>query len=315
MLRKVLKWTGIVLFFIIAGATLTIALRQHLTYDAPYPNIKASTDSTVIDKGRHIVLGPGHCVDCHSPLRNIDSVLALGEEPALTGGIEFNLPFGRFYTRNLTPDSTTGIGAMTDGEIARVLRYGVKKNGEAVLPFMPFQNMSDEDLVAIVSYLRSLKPVKKEIPNHDYNLMGRAINAFLIKPSGPTEPIVASIKKDTTVAFGKHLVMAVANCNECHTKRDAIGAYIGEPMAGGIEFEEEGKPTLVTPNLTPHPSSRIYGWSQEDFIKRFRMGKVIPYSHMPWESYRRMTDEELKAIYKYLKTLKPVDTNKKRKHE
>jgi mono/diheme cytochrome c family protein len=314
MFRKILKWTGLVILFIISGTTISIAFRQHLTYNAPYPNIKASTDTAVIARGRHIVLGPGHCVDCHSPVKNIDSVLQLGEEPALTGGNKFDLPFGKFYTRNLTPDSATGIGTMTDGEIGRVLRYSVKKNGEAVLPFMPFQNMSDEDLVAVVSYLRSLKPVKNEIPNHEYNIMGRIINAFLIKPSGPTE-LIASITPDTTVAFGKHMVMAVANCNECHTKRDAIGAYIGEPMAGGIEFKEEGKPTLVTPNLTPHPSGRITGWSQEDFIKRFRLGKIIPYSHMPWESYRRMNDIELKAIYKYLRTLKPVDSRPKVKED
>ena len=308
MFRKILKWTGLALLFIIAGVTATTAFRQHITYSAPYPNISASTDSVVIARGKHIVLGPGHCVDCHSTVKNVDSVLRIGQEPALTGGNKFDLPFGVFYTRNLTSDSATGIGSLTDKEIARVLRYSVKKNGEKVLPFMPFQNMSDEDITAIISYLRSLKPVENKVPKHDYNLIGRLINAFLIKPVGPTEPLVASVKQDTTAAYGKHLVMAVANCNECHTKRDAIGNYVGEPLAGGTEFKEEGKPTLITPNLTPHSSGRITGWSQEIFIKRFRMGKVIPYSHMPWNAYNRMTDDELKAIYKYLKTLKPVDT-------
>lgn len=312
MIRKILKWTGFVLLFIITGVSVTASLRQHLKYEAPYPNIKASTDSAVIAKGKHIVLGPGHCVDCHSSTKNVDSVLKLSQEPVLSGGYSFDLPFGKFYTRNLTPDSATGIGGMTDGEIARVLRYSVKKNGEAVLPFMPFQNMSDEDLTAVVSYLRSLKPEKKEIPDHKYNVMGRLIKAFLIKPSGPTEPIAASITSDTTAVYGKHLVMAVANCNECHTKRDGIGNYVGEPLAGGTAFEEPGKPTLFTPNLTPHPSGRIYNWSQDDFIKRFRLGKVIPYSHMPWESYSRMTDDELKAIYKYLRSLKPVNTEIKK---
>ena len=311
MLRKILKWTGLVVLFIIAGVTITTTFRQHIKYDAPYPNVIASTDTAIIAKGRHIVLGPGHCVDCHSTQHNVDSILKSGNDPELSGGLKFDLPFGAFYTRNLTPDKTTGIGTMTDGEIARVLRYSVKKNGEAVLPFMPFQNMSDEDITAVISYLRSLEPVKNKVPDHQYNIMGRLIKAFMIKPSGPTEPIVASVKQDTTAAYGKHLVMAVANCNECHTKRGPIGEYIGEPLSGGTEFEEEGKPTLITPNLTPHPSGRIYKWSEKDFVRRFRMGKLIPYSHMPWESYSRMTDEELKAIYKYLRTVKPVDTRSK----
>ena len=301
------------ILFIIIGVSVTAALRQHVKYNAPYPAIKASKDSSMIARGRHLVLGPAHCVDCHSPIKNVDSVLALKQEPPLSGGYKFDLPFGVYYTRNLTPDSATGIGNMTDGEIARVLRYSVKQNGEAMVQFMPIQNMSDEDLTAIISYLRSLKPVENKIPQPNLNLMGNLINAFLIKPWQPTEPIVASVPQDTTAAFGRHLVMAVANCNECHTKRDGIGNYVGEPMGGGTPFVEEGKTTLTPPNLTPHPSSRIYGWSQDDFIKRFRMGKVIPHSHMPWESYGRMTDVELKAIYKYLKTLKPVNSEEKKK--
>lgn len=190
-----------------------------------------------------------------------------------------------------------------------ILRYIVHKNGEAVLPFMPFQNMTDEDLTAVISYLRSLKPVKNAIPDHEYNVIGNVIKAFMIKSSGPSGNVPRSIPRNTTAAYGKHLVMSIANCNECHTKRDGVGAYVGEPLAGGTVFEEPGKPTLVSPNLTPDSSSRIFGWSQEDFIKRFRIGKVIPYSHMPWELYGRMTDDELKAIYKYLKTVKRVRTN------
>ena len=306
MLRKILKWTGLVILFILIGVTLTVMFRQHLTYDRPFPDIKASTDSAVIARGRHIVLGPGHCVDCHSTTRNIDSVIKLGQEPALTGGIKFDLPFGKFFTKNLTPDVETGIGGMTDGEIARVLRYSVKKNGESVLPFMPFQDMSDEDLTAIVSYLRSLKPARNEVPEHEYNMIGRLIKAFMIKPASPSEEPKSAVWRDTTASYGRHMVMAVANCNECHTKRDGVGAYVGEHLAGGNVFKEEGKSTLITPNLTPDPSGRLFGWTQEMFINRFRQGRLISHSHMPWESYGRMTDDELKAIWNYLRTIKPV---------
>ena len=138
MIRKILKWTGLVIVFIIAIVAVTTAFRQHLTYDAPYPAIKASTDSAVIARGRHLVLGPGHCADCHSPVRNVDSLLQLGQDPTLSGGIKFDLPFGKFYTRNLTPDSATGIGSMTDGEIARVLRYSVKKKWRSRITLYAF---------------------------------------------------------------------------------------------------------------------------------------------------------------------------------
>jgi mono/diheme cytochrome c family protein len=308
MIRKILKWTLIVVLVIIAGVTLTTIFRQHLKYDAPYPNIKASTDSAIIARGKHLVVGPAHCIDCHSPLPNKDSLLNHGQEVLPVGGYAFDLPFGKFYTRNLTPDKETGIGNMTDGEIARVLRYSVKKNGEAVLPFMPFQDLSDEDLTAIISYLRSVKPVKNKVPDHNYNLVGNLIKAFMIKPVGPATTPPIAVKADTTVAYGRHMVMAVANCNECHTKRDGIGNFVGAPLAGGTVFEEKGHPTLISPNLTPDPTGRITNWSQESFIKRFRLGKLIPYSHMPWEAFGRMTDTELIAIYKYLKTVKPAKT-------
>ena len=102
----------------------------------------------------------------------------------LTGAKKMETPFGNFYSPNLTPDAT-GIAQMTDGEIARVLRYGVKKNGEAVLPFMQGLDMSDDDLTAVISYLRSLQPVKSVAPEHEFNLMGRFAKAFVVKPTLP----------------------------------------------------------------------------------------------------------------------------------
>src|SRR5215217_5244168 len=193
MFKKILKWTGAILLFLIIGVSIVTYARQHVHYNAPYPNIKATKDTTIIAQGRRIVLGAGHCVDCHSKSKNIDSILRLGQEPVLSGGNKFDLPFGVFYTRNITPDSTTGIGRMTDPEIARMLRYGVKKNGEAALPFMPFQNMTDDDLTAVVSYLHSLKPIHNPVPDHSYNVIGSVIKAYMIKPVGPTEAVQQSI--------------------------------------------------------------------------------------------------------------------------
>lgn len=307
-MKKIFKWLGVIILVLLGGVTIATSFRQHITYDAPYPEISASSDSAIIARGRHIVLGPGHCADCHSTGANKDSLLKAGLEPELSGGFKFELPFGNFYTKNLTPDKETGIGKLTDPELARIIRHGIHANGEMVLPFMPFQDMTDDDLTAVLSYLRALKPVKNKIPEQEYNLMGKLIKAFLFKPSGPSKSFLNHIKPDTSAVYGRYLSMAVANCNECHTKRDGVGNYIGEPMAGGLVFEEPGKPTLVTPNLTPDSSSRIFGWSKEMFIGRFRMGKLIEHSHMPWTAYGRMTDDELTAIYNFLGTLKPVKT-------
>jgi mono/diheme cytochrome c family protein len=223
---------------------------------------------------------------------------------ALTGGFEFDMPIGKMYTKNITPDSVTGIGRYTDAQIARALRYGVGPDGRALFDFMPFHNTSDEDLTAIISYLRAQKPVRKQVPEHTFNTIGKVIKAFMIKPVGPDGEVPVAVKKDSTAEYGKYLAIAVSNCSGCHTKRDMMtGAFTGELFAGGLEIEG-----LITPNLTTDSSSRIFTWDQQRFISRFREGKKIQQSPMPWNSFKRMSDGDLIAIYKYLKTLKPLKT-------
>lgn len=307
MIRKILKWTGLILLVMILSITVVTAFRQNTKYKAAYPKIKASTDAAVIAKGKHLVIGGAHCVNCHST-SNPDSIINLGQEVPLTGGLLFDLPLGKIYSKNITPDVETGIGRFTDEELARALRYGVHPDGTVVFDFMPFHNVSDEDLTAIISYLRAQKPVKNKVPSHSLNVLGNLVKAFMVKPVGPDGEVPVSVRADTSASYGKYLALHVANCSGCHTKRDMSGAYTGEPFAGGSPFVEPGKTTLTPPNLTPDSSSRIFGWSQQDFINRFRMGKLISHSHMPWNSYKRMSDDELKAIYNFLKTVKPAKT-------
>lgn len=304
MIKKILKWTGILLGTLIVAIAVVVASRQHLKYDAPYPDIKASTDSEVIARGKHLVTGVAHCINCHSTA-NVDSLIDLGQPAPLSGGVLFDLPVGKIYSKNITPDKETGIGNYTDAQIARALRYGVHPNGDPVYDFMPFHNMSDEDLTAVISYLRAQPPVKNKVPDNELNILGNIVKAFMIKPVGPSGEVPASVKPDTTAAYGKYIVISIAECNGCHTKRDISGAYTGQPFAGGNEFDEH-EHKVISPNITSDSSSRIFGWTAQDFINRFRMGKVIPYSPMPWNSFKRMNDDELKAIYYFLKTVPPA---------
>jgi mono/diheme cytochrome c family protein len=300
--KKILKWTGVIVLLLITGLAITTAARQNLKYDAPYPGIKASADTSVISRGRHLVYSSAHCIDCHYK-GNADSLIALGQEVPLSGGMVFDLPVGKIYSKNITSDPETGIGKFTDGEIARALRYGVHPNGTAVFDFMPFHNTSDEDLTAIISYLRTQKSVNNPVPKHQPNLLGKIVKAWMIKPVGPNGEVSKTVTRDTTTAYGNYLAVSVAECNGCHTKRDISGVFTGKPFAGGNDIEG-----FITPNLTPHPDGRIYNWTKQNFIDRFRMGKLLPKSPMPWNSFKRMTDDELTAIYNYLITVNPVPT-------
>lgn len=298
--KKILKWTGLILLFLILGVTITVFSRQNIKYDRPYPAITASSDSAVILRGKHLVFGAAHCADCHSKTK-VDSLLKLGQDVPLTGGVLFDLPVGKIYSKNITPDDETGIGKLTDAEIARALRYGVHADGTVVFDFMPFHNMTDEDMVAVISYLRAQKPVTNKVPDHELNFIGKAVKAFMVKPVGPHGDVKKSMTPAVTAEYGEYLANNVANCGGCHTQRTLSGEFTGEPYAGGNDIEG-----FITPNITPDSSSRIFGWSEKNFVDRFRMGRLVAGSPMPWESFGRMTDDELKAVYAYLKTVKPV---------
>ena len=295
----------------VTGIVGFVQLRWDRSYEAPMPEIHASTDPAVVEQGRYLVMGPAHCSYCHTEQENWPRLDA-GEEVPLAGGYVFPLPVGTFYTPNLTPDPVTGIGRYTDGQLARMIRHGVTPSGKAAIPFMAFQNLSDEDVTAIVSYLRSQPPVRNEVPEHEVNLLGKAVMTFMIRPVGPqgTPPRVSPAEAPT-VERGEYLANAVAECASCHTKRSPVdGSAIGAPFSGGSEMPMDGDPTrvFVTPNLTPDPATgHIYRWTEEQFVARFRAGRQIEGSHMPWPLFGRMSDADLRALYRYLRTLEPVE--------
>lgn len=308
---KVFKWTGIVLGSIIVLFVAAVFILNGQSYDAPYPDIKASKDSAVIARGEYLAYGLAHCAGCHVSSIEDYTKIAAGQRVPLVGGFDFQLgPLGIVRPPNITSDPETGIGKWSDQEIARSLRYGVGHDGRALFDFMPFHNLSDEDLTAIISFLRAQPPVKKQVEVRDLSFLGKAINAFMIRPVGPEGEVAKSVKPDTTAEYGKYLVHYVANCRGCHTNRDlTTGAYTGPDFAGGFEMESTIVPgtVCVTPNLTPDPETgHITKWSEEQFIARFRAGQAIKASEMPWDMFKTATDNDLKAIYRYLKSLKPI---------
>lgn len=308
---NILKWTGVVLGVFILVLVVFVNIRGNRTYEAPLPNLAASTDSAVIARGKYLAFGPAHCVSCHMPMDKFTEV-ENGLELPLSGGWELNIPPGIFRAPNLTPDMETGIGSFSDGHIARALRYSVRHNGKALFPFMPFQNMSDADVIALISFLRSQPPVKSDLKSTELSFLGRAISAFgVIKPEGPLTTPPAMVEIDSSIVYGEYVANSVANCRGCHTKRDLkTGAFLGDSFAGGMTMESdpmiEGL-SFISPNITPHMADGIMAkWDEATFIKRFKTGRIHNGSPMPWGAFSRMTVIELKALYRYIQSLEPV---------
>ena len=305
---RVLKWLIGAILFVVVCLFILIQFRWKRTFDAPTPDLKATTDSATIEHGRYLAYSAAGCAYCHLPKaewKRLDD----GEQPPLSGNHVFPLPFGELRSPNLTPDATTGIGRRSDREIARVLRYGVRADHRAAFPFMEFQHLSDADVIALLSFLRSQPPVANAVPDVKYNLMGKAMMSFAIAPtSAPTTPRAES-PVGPSVERGEYLANYVSSCVACHTNRGNTGNFVGPHFAGGqvMDIEDDPGHVYVTPNLTPDPTTgHIYSWSEDDFVARFRKGRIRPVALMPWGAFSRMTEDDLRSIYRYLRSLPPA---------
>jgi mono/diheme cytochrome c family protein len=322
MIKKTLLIAASIIILAVVGFFVYVQLTWDKTYDWPGPALRISTDSAVIARGKYLVDGPAHCGSCH-----ISSFADLvdgdeGKIVALKGGLKFPMgPLGAMYTRNLTPDQATGIGAYSDEQLFRMMRHGIRPDGLASMPvLMPFWKMADDDLVAVVSYLRSLAPVENKIPNNDWSFMGKAVRSLTttFRPiKDPEAPAVAPAMA-ATVERGAYLANYVANCVGCHTERDLMTYQATAPeFAGGMEFEpwpelytylkSDPEVWLRTPNITPDPGGVLVNYkTPEEFVARFRKGRLVAFSPMDWGPFSRMTDEDLTAIWMYLNSLAPV---------
>src|SRR5688572_2923106 len=222
-LKRVLLWVGATVGVIAVAVVSYVLLTWDKVYDdTPMPALQASTDPAVIEHGKYLVRGPAHCSICH--MGSLDEVLRsdAGDELPLRGGLEFPIgPIVVYHTANLTQDRETGIARYTDGQLFRMLRHNVKPDGRASLaPLMPFANMADDDLVAIVSYLRASEAVHNEVPAAQWKPMGKAI-AALLRPAA-IQPVVGHSPPATAPAAaarlqrGPSLAHTAGNCTACH---------------------------------------------------------------------------------------------------
>lgn len=310
MFRKILLTLVTLVVVAVAALAVFVMSRQNLKFDAPYPKVAASTDSAVVERGHYIVRTVAPCASCHGDPKQLEANMA-GEEVPLSGGFLFDIPPGKVYVRNITPDPETGLGRASDEAIARALRFGVGSDGRALLPFMEMQGLSDEDLVAVVSYLRTQAPVHNLVPAHSYTPLGKALKATLMaNPIGPKETPPAVSPRGANLENGRYLVESVALCWSCHTQRnDATGELSGPRYGGATGFVETSDPGHVwaPPNITSDPTTgKLGAMTEDEFVTRFRAGRLLPGSPMPWQAFSRMSEEDLRAIYLFLKSVPPV---------
>jgi mono/diheme cytochrome c family protein len=309
-LGKALLITAVVLaVLLVAGISLTIGWRPFLG-----PNARALTPRRFeatpqrLERGQYIATALAGCTaGCHSPR---DYSTRGGPVVPGTEGRGQVMPFpglpGRIVASNLTPDAQTGAGDWTDDQLARSIREGIGHEGRALFPLMPYPNfkrMSDEDLASVVVYLLSLAPVHNELPATEIIFPVK----YLIRsvPEPITGPVAAPDPADR-VTYGEYLV-TLASCRNCHTPA-AQGRALPRLDFSGGNLMEEGAEKAATANLTPDASGISY-YDEALFIETLRTGSVKARklsSIMPFAVYKNLTDDDLKAMFAYLRTLKPV---------
>lgn len=257
------------------------------------------------ERGRYLVEGPAHCFQCHSEVdwQNPGAQPKLGRKGAGTVFIEDGYEW--LVAPNITPDKETGAGTWTDAQFARAIREGIGHDGRRLFPIMPYENfreMSDEDLASVVVYIRSLDPVRNVLPK-------TAIPEPAKNYLPPHEPLTASVpgpEMSDPVARGKYLV-TLGNCLTCHTPMSKNGPIKQLALGGGMTFTGAWG-TVTSANITQDASGISY-YDEAMFVKTLRTGQVGARklnSIMPWGYFRNMTDEDLKAIFAYLRTVTPV---------
>jgi mono/diheme cytochrome c family protein len=297
MLRKVLRWAGATLGVLLMAVVLAgaggYAVSDRIldrAYDLPPEALDVPTDSAGIERGRHLATAIAKCVECHGA--------------DLSGKVFIEAPgLGRLVAKNLTR-GRGGVGdSLTDAQIEHVIRHGVRHDGKSLL-FMPsedWQSLGDADVAALIAYLRAVPPVDKVLPPSTIGPIGRALLVageitlpaeVIASRTPPGAAHAPAPPRAPTAEYGRYMAN-VGGCTGCH----------GPGLSGG---KIPGAPPELRPaaNLTPEG---IGHWSEDDFRRALRTG-VRPDGSpidtlMPWRLTRDMDDDEIRALYAFLRTV------------
>ena len=295
-MRKFLKILGLAA----AGIVALIAFGAVMVYFSSNAKMRATHIVTVkpvsipsgaeaVARGRHLALSRG-CVDCH------------GQDFA-GAKIMDDTPMGKIFGVNLTR-GTGGLANYSDEDWVRAIRHGIARDGHGVflMPSDEYSQLSDADVGALVAFMKSLPPVDRASVPLGLGPISRMLlatgkmklSADVIDHANLHPPVIAP---GVTVEYGRYLAVA---CVTCHGPN-----YSGGKIAIGPPDWPPAR------NLTPHESGSLAKWTQADFFRAIRERKrpdgTTLDPAMPL-GFAAMNDEELSALWVFLKSLPPVPT-------
>lgn len=313
-MKKVLLTILVIVILVIAAVGSYVKFGLPNVGEAAELHIVATPER--VKRGEYLANHVTLCMDCHSTR---DWAKFSGPMVAGTngkGGEYFDQKMGfpgKFYAKNITPSN---LKDWSDGQILRAFTEGVDKDGKALFPVMPYHyygKMDTEDVYDIIAYVRSLPPIDNKTPDHVLDFpMNFILNTIPDKASFSHKP-----PKSDTIQYGAYLVNAAA-CIECHTPAKK-GQIIPELAFGGGRSFEMPNGTVYSANITSDKVNGIGAWTVDQFVQRFKTyadpanapemtGKEIN-TIMPWTMLAGMDTSDLRSIYYYLRTLKPINNH------
>jgi len=263
----------------------------------------------LVARGEYLVTA-GNCASCHTTQ----------DGAFMSGGLPFRTPFGTIYSTNITPDPLTGIGNWSEVDFLNSLRHGVRPDGDHLYPAFPYTaytKASDDDILAMFAYLKSIKPVRITPPQNDlvFPFNYRPLMAFwkLLY----FQPGVYEVREDQSEQWnrGAYLVEALAHCSACHSPRNSLGAERAAAHMGGGEFLDLVARQHYRPWSAPNLTATERGlalWSEQDladYLKTARndmLESFGPMNEVIINSTRYLEAQDIGAMVTYLKNLPAV---------
>jgi mono/diheme cytochrome c family protein len=294
---KILKWIGIVLIGLVVVIIVAVGVLYGLGRSklSQNPNVgqpvTAPTSAEAVARGDYLVHSVMGCEGCHGAGFEGSVFFDPAEDPN-------GPPFGVLYAPNITT-GTGGVGGMSDEQYERALRHGVGIDGRTlfIMPANEYTHLSDEDLGALIAYLRTIPPIDHPTKARNFSFVAYVMAGAGMLGDTPYAQIdqdaahPAAMPASTSAEYGEYLSHLSA-CRDCH----------GQDLTGAAD-PETGE---TTPDITA--AGEVGGWTAEQFLTALHTG-MTPSGRqlteaMPWMVYGTMTDDDLTAIYNYLQTLK-----------
>ncbi len=256
----------------------------------------AEPTAELVARGKYVFATAGGCA-CHTP----PDALGLN-----AGGMKFDLFIGVVYARNITPDPETGIGKWTDLELTNAIRRGERPDGSKLFPIHPYKNLgniADDEIEALVAYLKSVKPIRSAVPPRSLKIPVPTLTVPNAPKTAPRDGL----------ARGAYLAAGAGHCTECHTpRRFDFSPDDAKFLAGG-----PGPQRSLSANITPHAETGIGRWTEAQIARFMRTG-VKPSGQDAFSlmktvivgtsaGFKDLTEADALAIARYLKTVPAIE--------